>query len=91
MVLIRATKKGKTAVFAERVWLTGQPQRYGWSNESGDVPLKKLPVEILEFAEVRKKAQQESQPELQPELKDEQATPKPKPKRKPRAKKGAKK
>ena len=64
MKLIKATKGNKHAVFAEGVWATGQPQRYGWRAESEPVTKKTLPVEILEFAQVRKKEPPKPEPEL---------------------------
>jgi hypothetical protein len=52
---IKAIRKGRTAVFAEKVWATGQPQRYGWVEIGAPSHDKKvLPAEILEFAEIRK-------------------------------------
>ena len=76
MELIKATKGGKTAVFATKVWATGQPQRYGWRSDEFDVPAKTLPAEILEFAEIRKRNVQPVNPEpiLEPIIE-----PKPKP------------
>lgn len=69
MKLIKATKGNKHAVFAEGVWATGQPQRYGWRAESEPVTKKTLPVEILEFAQVRKKEPPKPKQEVkQPEL-----------------------
>ena len=99
--LVKASKGGKTAVFSERVWATGQPQRYGWHSESDFETRKKLPAEILEFAEIRKKVNPEPVKAVEvlevkeiKTVKDEpttQVAEKAKPKRKPAAKKAAKK
>ena len=91
-MLIKATKNGKTAVFAENVWNTGQPQRYGWHSDI-EMPKKTLPIELLEFAEIRKKPKPE--PEQVTKLKIAEPDPEPekvtksvtKPKRKPKTKK----
>lgn len=104
--LIKAFRKGKTTFFSEKVWKSGSPQRYGWVGEFEDEPRKKIPAEILEFAEIRKRREPEpvqSQVQEPTPPKDEPIVqvaetvaeaapkPKPKPKRKPAAKKGAKK
>ena len=54
--MIKATRKGTTTQFNEKVWKTGQPQRYGWV-EIGAPPtdMKELPLELIEFAEIRSK------------------------------------
>jgi len=53
--MIKAQRKGTTAQFADKVWATGQPQRYGWIEIGGKTEaLKTLPLELVKFAEIRK-------------------------------------
>lgn len=93
--LIKAYRKGKTAVFSQGAWASGTPQRYGWIAEFDAVPKKSIPAEILEFAEIRKKAapvkpMQDDANELpaktDPPQQDAAVKAKPKPTRKPSAK-----
>lgn len=81
MANIIATKNGKTAQFSERVWQSGQPQRNGWRSDMDELPVKKLPAEILEFAEIRKKVKNEQVIPVAETI-EEKPAPKPRAKRK---------
>ena len=92
--LIAAHKGTKTGVFSVKAWESGQPQRYGWVADIDVTPRKTMPVELLEFAEIRKKVVPEpvEAPAIEPPATVEPTVAaRPKPKRKPTAKKGAKK
>ena len=53
--MVQATRKGQQGQFSDGVWKTGLPQRYGWESDTEPRPeKKKIPVEIIDFAEARK-------------------------------------
>jgi len=83
--MVAAVKQGRTTQFSDRVWESGQPQRYGW------VPLemveeKVIPKEIIDFAEMRAAKKQDLMKAFKTEENDNTEQKKPRKKtRKPRA------
>lgn len=59
---MKAIRNGITAIFSDKDWKTGQPQRYGWQEEGKEG--KTLPKEIVAFIERRKA------PEIKQEIKE---------------------
>jgi hypothetical protein len=63
--MIKATKDGRTGIFSDIDWKSGQPQRYGWREEGKEA--KTLPKEIIQFIERKAQAPVKvEKPEVKP-------------------------
>jgi predicted XRE-type DNA-binding protein len=61
--MIKAVKNGRTGIFSDIDWKSGQPQRYGWREEGQEG--KTLPKAIVDFIERKAVKQKEvAKPEV---------------------------
>jgi hypothetical protein len=62
--MIKAVKEGRTGIFSDIDWKSGQPQRYGWREEGQEG--KTLPKAIVDFIERKAIKQKEVEEPITP-------------------------